>query len=314
MVQLKKMVDHSQITCQVERIDKKKASEYLSKNFAQNRFLKPRTLAKIVDDIKNDRFFLGWDCLAFNEEGFLVNGQHRLNAVIQADKACDFLVVRNVRHSTIRHFDQGNKRTQADRISVNGTRMHSKACACIKASMRNFNDKHEGTTVYGYERYDDIIAYIYKKHSQFFDRLEQDGYFRCKYINSYIMAAFKIFSEMKVGTSKNINYSHNMGPYERATYWLDICIDGSSENREINYNTDQAIFSLKERLLTRKAKGFTMYGLSAHKLYVVAASYFMKGKNTTVRSENLQNDPFTDLRSLPSTNDYEPIIKKGFNE
>ena len=300
MVQLKKMVDHSQITCQVERINKKKASEYLSKNFAQNRFLKPRTLAKIVDDIKNDRFFLGWDCLAFNEEGFLVNGQHRLNAVIQADKACDFLVVRNVRHSTIRHF--------------NGTRMHSKACACIKASMRNFNDKHEGTTLYGYERYDDIIAYIYKKHSQFFDRLEQDGYFRCKYINSYIMAAFKIFSEMKVGTSKNINYSHNMGPYERATYWLDICIDGSSENREINYNTDQAIFSLKERLLTRKAKGFTMYGLAAHKLYVVAASYFMKGKNTAVRSENLQNDPFTDLRSLPSTNDYEPIIKKGFNE
>jgi len=311
MVQLKKMVDHTKLSVKVETIDKQLAQKYLEKNFKSNRMLKKRTIDSLVHDMKNDKFHIGWDCIAFNEQNELVNGQHRLNAIIKADKACDFLVVRNVRHDTISHFDQGNKRSQADRISVAGTRIHPKACACIRLAMRSYDYKDDTNIVFSHERYDDLVKYYFLKHSDFFIALENDGYLQFKYKNNYLVCAFKIFSEMEVGRSYEKYYGHKMGPYERAIHWLDLSIGSGTNGRTIDQNFDQAMFKLKEVLMSRKARGFTTTGLQVHRIYVCAATYFMRGKNNDIRSYNLSTDPFTSLRELQATNRHK---NKGFNQ
>ena len=310
MVQLKKMIDHSKITCQIESIDQQLAEKYLERNFKSNRLLKKRTLDSLVLDMKNDDFHLGWDCIAFNEEGELVNGQHRLNAVAKAGKTFNFIVLRNVKHETINHFDQGNKRSQSDRITVSGTRIHRKACCCIVAAMRSYEDPNEGGSLYSRERYDYLIKYHFKKHSDFFEALEADGYCQSKYLNGFVLGAFKIFAEMEVGKSAQQYYSHKMGSYERAIHWLDLSIGSATDGRTIDQNFDQAMWKLKDILINRKSRGFTARGLQTHRAFMCAASYFMKGKNTEIRPTKVSNDPFTPLKELMKTN--KPNKSPGF--
>lgn len=292
----------SNISFSVERIDKAKAQKYLELNFKNNRALRARAIERLVDDMKNNRFHLGWDCIAFNEEGLLVNGQHRLNAVVEADVACQFCVLRNINHTTIKHFDTGNKRGQADRISVNGTPIHPKACAAIKLALGDFANNFTGVGRFGYTKYDDRVANYYRRHSEFFESLEQDGYMQARYTNNCLATALKIYVEMVLGKGSYGNYPHDMTAYERATFWLDLVVNGQSKQFIIDYNTDQSPFKLKEKLVTRKEKGQTMHGQTAYKLYVIAANYFMQGRAPNIRLDNAKKDPFTNFRLHDSTN------------
>ena len=307
ITELKKLrkaeLDYSNVHFQVELIDPEKATEYLATNFENNRTIRPSSVSKIVDDIKSGDFYLSWDWLAFNEKGQLVNGQHRLSAVIEAGVPCRFYVLRNIDHSTVKHFDIGNKRSQADRIAVHGTPMNPKACAVIKACFGDWDSNFTGKGRYGTAKYDDLIASYYRRHSEYFEQLEEEGYLRAKYIGNFITAAFKIFLEMKSGKARFNEFPHGMEPYERSVFWLDLCIDGKSKNHQIDYNTDQAPFKLREKLISRKGLGKTMYGQDAFKLYCAAAFYFMQGRSPALRVDNLKSDPFSVFRGLPLTND-----------
>ena len=296
-------LDYSNIDFQVELITREKATEYLATNFESNRKIRSRAVSQIVDDIKNGDFYLSWDCLAFNEMGQLVNGQHRLSAVIEADTPCRFYVLRNIDHSTIRHFDIGNKRNQADRISVHGTPMHPKSCAVIKAAFGSWDSNFTGMNKFGYAKYDNLIAAYYRKHSQYFERLDEAGYLKSKYITNFVTGAFKIFTEMKAGKARFNEFPHEMEAYERSTFWLDLCIDGRSKHHMIDYNTDQAPFKLKEKLLARKHLGKTMYGQDAYKLVCLGAAYFMQGRCPNIRVDSIKSDPFSNFRGIAPTND-----------
>lgn len=295
-------IANSKVSFEIESIGKELATQYLATNFENNRKVRSSSVSKIVDDIKDGNFYLSWDCLAFNEEGQLVNGQHRLSAVIEADIPCLFYVLRNIEHSTVKHFDIGNKRSQADRISVHGTPMHPKACAVIKAMFGEWDANFTGGAKFANSKYDDLIASYYKRHSEYFEQLEADGYFKAKYIGNYVAAAFKIFLEMKVGKARFNEYPHGMEPYERSTYWLDLCTDGKSKDTMIDYNTDQAPFKLKEKLIARKGLGKTMYGQDAFKLHCTAAYYFMQGRCPNIRVDNMKSDPFSVFRGMSASN------------
>ena len=107
---------------------------------------------------------------------------------------------------------------------------------------------------------------------------------------------------MKVGKARFNEYPHEMEPYERSTYWLDLCVDGKSKDTMIDYNTDQAPFKLKEKLIARKGLGKTMYGQDAFKLHCVAAYYFMQGRCPNIRVDNMKSDPFSVFRGMSASN------------
>ena len=60
----------------IETITPTKAKEYLSQNFQNNRRPAPRAVEQLTQSILDDKFYLSWDCLAFNDQNLLVNGQH----------------------------------------------------------------------------------------------------------------------------------------------------------------------------------------------------------------------------------------------
>jgi hypothetical protein len=101
-------------------IDEAKAKFMLSASRGNPRYNKQNavnraTVAKYANDMKNGRWQFSPEPISFNENGELVDGHHRLNAVIQSKTTVKFIVARNVPNET-KIFDRGLRRTTSQLI------------------------------------------------------------------------------------------------------------------------------------------------------------------------------------------------------
>ena len=89
----------SQITSEVMDITPDMAREMLKQNINNPRgdkSLKRAIVKSYADDILNGRWQLNGEAIVFDEDGRLVNGQHRLAAIVYAGNPAKMLVVRGV--------------------------------------------------------------------------------------------------------------------------------------------------------------------------------------------------------------------------
>ena len=102
-----------------EVITPKKAKKYLETNMDNNRKIKRQVVARYARDMKNGH----WEVdstdnkITFNSNGELVDGQHRLKAIIESGVSLDMRVFRNV-DATV--FDKGSVRTTRDILIMDG--------------------------------------------------------------------------------------------------------------------------------------------------------------------------------------------------
>ena len=97
------------------------ASEWLTHNYTGQRKLSQNVVGSYAHDIKNGNWDM--DCpdpIMFAEDGTLINGQHRLNAIIRAGVPCYMLVGRGYRKDTFAYLDNGFKRNVGDYLGNNG--------------------------------------------------------------------------------------------------------------------------------------------------------------------------------------------------
>jgi len=107
------------ITTTYEEITPEVASQYLEHNKA-NRNLKEARIDAIVRDMQGGRFLTTHQGIAFDKSGELVDGQHRLWAVIKAQTPVVMAVTRGVDERTKAVLDTGVKRTTADYLKLEG--------------------------------------------------------------------------------------------------------------------------------------------------------------------------------------------------
>jgi len=99
----------------VETITPDKAKEILSKN-PDNRRVRPHDVAKIARAIVDRRWRLNGETLKIGRDGILLDGQHRLLAVVKSGIAIETYVVRDVDPDTFDTIDIGAKRSVADTL------------------------------------------------------------------------------------------------------------------------------------------------------------------------------------------------------
>lgn len=97
----------------VETITPEIAESYLSKNI-KNRKLSKSWTKTISSRITRGEWILSHQGIAFDQNGKLCDGQHRLSAIIESGRAIDVAVFRNVPNEAFGVLDQGKKRTMAD--------------------------------------------------------------------------------------------------------------------------------------------------------------------------------------------------------
>lgn len=106
------------ITIAREHITPAMAASFLENNSRDNRHLNMNDVRKYARDIKNGKFFCTHQGIAFDEDGNLIDGQHRLEAIKLADRPVDMLVTRNLPHDVIQFLDHGRTRSIADTMTV----------------------------------------------------------------------------------------------------------------------------------------------------------------------------------------------------
>ena len=109
----------------VQTITAEKAANLLKKN-TRNRKLNKRAVSRYANLMKQGLWRIGNDAICIAPDGTLLNGQHRLNAVVEADVELQMLIREDVDPEDIKAMDQGNKRIGADIATLTGHKMTRK--------------------------------------------------------------------------------------------------------------------------------------------------------------------------------------------
>ena len=107
-----------------ERITPEKAKEYLSKN-VNNRPLSRDTVNNYAELMKKGKWVLNAQTISFTADGYLIDGQHRLTACVQANIPFTTSVVRGVERSTFSSIDCGRNRRLGQLIGMQGVKHYN---------------------------------------------------------------------------------------------------------------------------------------------------------------------------------------------
>lgn len=113
----------------VEEVDAATATEWLTKNMVNRNIRKPK-LAKMIRDMVNGRWRPIGDPVRFDVEDAMCDGQHRLMALIEADKqkpgiTIPLIVLRGIAVEDRAVIDTGSARTPGDQLKIRGYRNHA---------------------------------------------------------------------------------------------------------------------------------------------------------------------------------------------
>lgn len=106
------------VTHKVQEVTPDLAAKWLETNIKNRRLSTPR-VEKLAAQMKDGLWRFDASPIRFDEHGHLVDGQHRLWALIEADYTTEFLVVRGVEERAMTTMDTGKTRSFADILSLN---------------------------------------------------------------------------------------------------------------------------------------------------------------------------------------------------
>lgn len=101
------------------KIGPERARELLESN-AVNRKLRPLRVASYAEDMRQDLWLDVGDTIKMSRTGQLLDGQHRLFAVIEADTTLEFRVITGLDDRAQSLMDQGAARTANDALKLEG--------------------------------------------------------------------------------------------------------------------------------------------------------------------------------------------------
>ncbi len=155
------------------------AENWLAEANQGNRNLRPRRVESLARDMRNNVWSHTHEGLAFDENGRLVDGQHRLSAIVSSDRAQWLWVCNKLEVDAALYLDDGARRSLADAAKFdNGTNIVRKA----EAVARSMHDPMATSSATRLELY----AY-YRKHAEAI-HFAVETFAGCKLANAKIMA------------------------------------------------------------------------------------------------------------------------------
>jgi len=116
----------------VENITPELAKEYLAQN-THNRNIRQRTVLAYAHDMASGNWRWNGEGIKFDKNGWLIDGQHRLLAIIRSGVTIRMLVVRGLCEGAQSTLDTGVNRQFADILKLRG----EKSCASLAAAVRS---------------------------------------------------------------------------------------------------------------------------------------------------------------------------------
>jgi len=119
-----------------------------------NRHLRERRVTQYARDMAAGRWTLNADMICFGTNGDLLNGQHRLNAVVSSGTTVMFAVQYDTPAEAMQNMDTGSARTAGDYLAWQGETHRSLLASVVKQTIlwesgRIYQDNHKQTVSTG---------------------------------------------------------------------------------------------------------------------------------------------------------------------
>ena len=121
----------------VVMIDPSLAAAWLAKNAQYNRPMRKTVVTNYAEQMKAGQWQLTHQGVAFDVNGILIDGQHRLAAIVQANVIVPLMVTVNAPAVSFEMLDCGLKRTVADRLVMN-----AKVVAALSGAIQICRDRN----------------------------------------------------------------------------------------------------------------------------------------------------------------------------
>lgn len=196
-------------------------------------------------DMENGNWVFCGDSIRFDVDGLCIDGQQRLNAIVESGKAQEFIVVRDLPTDCKRVIDSGYKKTIEDYLKSAEKGYKLGATAIVK-QVSNFNKKRKNSdNSIGNNglTYSDIIDY-YRTDMQWFNSAAEYG--------GEISKKCKALRKTEVGSM----------------YYYLVCVKGVDENRvreffnilsEADYNKQDIYGQTVCKLVQKECRGALRY-------------------------------------------------------
>lgn len=120
------------ITAKVETITPDIAKTMLGEN-VNNRRISRDNVNMFAREMRNGEWRFNGEAIKFGKDGCLLDGQHRLLAVIAADKPLTTLVIRGLEDETQQTMDSGKTRTLGDVLTLRGEKNSTQLASLARA-------------------------------------------------------------------------------------------------------------------------------------------------------------------------------------
>jgi hypothetical protein len=123
---------YSGVSVSIVRITAEIAREMLEKN-TKNRPLNKRHADRLKDAMIAGEWWMNGETIIFSAEGILLNGQHRLWAIVASGVSVDVLVVRGIDAEAFRTLDGVRTRRTGEVLGMAGEVNASSLASCVQA-------------------------------------------------------------------------------------------------------------------------------------------------------------------------------------
>lgn len=220
------------ITSEVVKVSPEMALEWLS-NQADNRKPRRGLVDRIARDITEGRWQLNGQALVFDTRGRLLDGQHRLLAIVRAGKSVECLVVRGVAKSAFSTMDVGDPRKGKDVLSILGVPNANRTAAVLRIVWLYEADMLNTTALVQLRPTPREIEEVYKNHTGVVD---------------YIRRASSSPISTMLRASPTAVWYITRGHKKCEEFWNAVAIDGSCER-------GSAARALRDRLTRESSAG-----------------------------------------------------------
>lgn len=121
----------SQWACQVETVTPERAADILHNQNTKNRRLRPGVVTQYAQLMKDGDWKLSPEAIVISASGRLLNGQHRLHAVITAGLPQQFFMIYGPPDDVFSVLDRGAKRSTADAMGLDKKLAEAATLLCV---------------------------------------------------------------------------------------------------------------------------------------------------------------------------------------
>lgn len=129
------LIPEVEVTVDVEEVTPEQAKEWLEQNNTHNRRIRKNQVAALARDMEDNQFLFTGDTLKFDWNDVLLDGQHRLAAIVASERPANLVIVRGLDPRSQSAMDINSRRLAYDALKLRGAEGDMKNAAAIARSI-----------------------------------------------------------------------------------------------------------------------------------------------------------------------------------